>query len=247
METEPAIPPWIAEVLRVTLFTSPDTPLNVKWQDLTGEAPESFEDRAREHIQRSVGSFGPGLLELVIQPTRLDWVLRPPGNPSSDMPTLGLHSTAIETFAAAVRTWLSKSPPAIRIAFGAVLHISVSDLKSGYNHLKPFLPSIQIDVEGSTDLFYQINRPRQSHVLPAGQMINRLSRWTVTELRLFQLTSTGGDMQKLNPITNFISRLELDISTALHNSTPIEGEMLRNVFDELVSAAVEISTGGDVP
>src|SRR5260370_40287948 len=109
---EPAIPPWNAEVVRVTLFTSPNTPLNVKWQDLTGEAPESFEDRAREHIQRSVGSFAAGLLELVVQPIRLDWVLRPPGNPSSGMPTLGPHSAPIETFAAVGGAGLRETPPA---------------------------------------------------------------------------------------------------------------------------------------
>jgi hypothetical protein len=244
---EPAIPPWNAEIVRVTLFTPPDIQLNVKWQDLTGEPHETFEDRARERVQRAVGSFGPGVLELLTQPTRLDWVLQPPGTSSPGMSTLGEHSTVIKTFTQAVRAWLSKSPPAIRVAFGTVLHIPVDDRPSGYNLLQSFLPSIQIDAEASTDFFYQINRPRQSHSLPDGQVINRLSRWTVAELRLFQLTSTSGEMQRLAPTTTVFCRLELDLSTAPDNSTPIDVEKLMIAFDEMVAAALEIATRGDVP
>jgi hypothetical protein len=242
---ERAISPWNAEIVRVTLFTPPDIQFTVKWQDLTGQLHESFEDRARERVQRSVGSFGAGILELLTQPTRLDWVLQPPRIPSSpNPPTLGEHSTVIATFSKAVQTWLSKSPPVIRIAFGTVLHIPVSDLSSGYNLLQPFLPSLQIDSEATRDLVYQINRPRQFH----GHTINRLSRWMVAELRLIELTSTsGGDMQRLAPRTAFLSRLELDISTAPDNAVPIDAATLIVLFDEMVAAALEIATRGDIP
>ena len=91
--------------------------------------------------------------------------------------------------------------------------------------------------------FYQINRPRQFD----GQVINRLSRWSVAEFRVFQLTATSGEVQRLAPMTIFLCRLELDISTAPDNSAPIDVEKLIIAFDQMVAAALEIATRGDVP
>jgi hypothetical protein len=155
--------PWNAELLRVTLFTSAEggVPPRVNWADFTGKEP-SITDHAREHVQRWAGPFANGSLELIIQSNRVDWVLLPPSADEPVLHTLGAHLPAIETLASSVRQWLTKSPPTIRIAFGCVLRHEVSDRRSGYIHLQQFLPSVQIDPDGSTDLFYQINRPRKS-------------------------------------------------------------------------------------
>src|SRR5208282_50763 len=72
-------------------------------------------------------------------------------------------------------------PPAIRLAYGAILLQPVDNRETGYLRLGELASAVKIDPK-SEDFFYQINRPRESTTLK-NMRLNRLSKWSVA---LFQ-------------------------------------------------------------
>src|SRR5436190_1193852 len=78
--------------------------------------------------------------------------------------------------------------PITRLAFGAVLAQPTEDRHSGYVQIAKYLPSIRLDVDGSSDFLFQINRPRPSRVGIENLLINRLARWSVLIFKTFGVT-----------------------------------------------------------
>lgn len=64
---------WQAEGFRLTVFPTQQTGENEWWKHLTGETPEQEIKSPRTGTTQQSGPFEDGLLELSIQPVRIDW------------------------------------------------------------------------------------------------------------------------------------------------------------------------------
>jgi len=255
--SSPRDPNWNAESLRLTVFPSPTFQLKDEgwWRKLTGSDPES--QTARPHRGELVvaGPFEGNALTLNVQPGRIDWILGPDTSkdpsPSDGVYAIGLFDDKIGVFADLVSGWLTECPPTSRIAFGGVLLEVVENRQRGYRRIAEYLHAVKIDPDGSEDFFYQINRPRSSHVVK-NMRLNRLSKWSVAA---FQAVSIAMMMQQASqpPLTYTqgaqpvsACRLELDLSTEAGRQDVLSHDCLRPALGELISLGAEIAKLGDV-
>jgi len=216
---------WAAQVLRVTLFpASWERPDDLGWwAQMTGEEPESETLKRRQGILQESGPLEDGQLALSIQPTRIDLLFASKTTDYTEKegedgtpPTLGQFQQALAAFLKAVKNWfaLESCPAAERLAFGAVLLRPVENRSQGYTLLNAFLPYVQLDPDGSSNLLYRINRRRPLKMdIPALQ-VNRLSAWSVMKWQTGQAAIQGLEITKHVPIEEGCAcRLELDINT----------------------------------
>ncbi|MGO8898441.1 MAG: hypothetical protein ACLQU5_08830 [Isosphaeraceae bacterium] len=154
---------------------------------------------------------------------------------------------ATETFRNALRTWLEDQPNVARLALGAIVKLPVDDREAGYGRISDYLP-FDVDPVRSSDFMYQINRARQSTVLPE-VTVNRLSKWSVGRLvRAAVILDQVPVTVSIHEVSQSSScRLELDINTSPNSPFPLPSARLPALFDEFVDWAREIITEGDIP
>jgi len=242
---------WQAESLRFTIF-EPVSSQGAQglWERVVGRPPEV--STAKRFIQQYEGPFGSGKLSLIAQPPgRTDWIysaieLDDPATVEGPA-VLGAFSIAQKEFFDPLKKWLGQIfAPVMRVAFGAVLSQPVPDRRRGYELLVPFLPSLRIDVENSSDLLYQINRPRMLHDLD-DVTVNRLSKWNVLVIQLaaFMIHPNPGTFESAPRVQlAHAARLELDINTAPREGGLPSGKLIE-LLDKLAGLASEISSEGD--
>lgn len=238
---------WKAESLRMTAFPSPGTVLGEPpnwWETAVGEPPENRVHQPKVGVIQEQGSFSNGVLTLISQPGRIDWLLAWPNREEIIEP----FEESLGAFVPLVLRWLGDAPVLQRIAFGATLRLPVKDRIDGYKRLSSYLHHVDLDPEGSTEFLFQINRPRKSKSGIENLSINRLSKWSVAftqeatytvhdpKATQFQLTGLQKDLY---------CRLELDINTA-PNEDDFAAKDVQQVFNELVDLGREIATNGDI-
>jgi hypothetical protein len=246
---------WLAESLRLTAFPTAAAPFEFAnatgwWQELVGQPPEAHVARPRLSGFQDQGSFAGGSLVLSTQPIRIDWYLAPPAPPEEvqgpDVPSVGSLLESVPLFSEAMNRWLPLAPRIERLAFGAVAVMPVDTREEGYIRLSALLHELRIDPRGSTDLFYQINRPRASRLQIPNLRINRLSKWSVALVqRVTVIVGTDAVQQVTDREPVSVCRVEIDIST-----TPFPGELPQDqvlaLFDELADLGLEIILRGDI-
>jgi hypothetical protein len=187
---------------------------------------------------------------------RIDWLFT---KPRSDIPsqepfqTLGPLSEMLDPFVQLMSRWLGLDtcPSLQRIAFGASLLYPVDSKLAGYQQLSVYLPNVVLDVAGSSDFLYQINRQRDWPLEDGGPKINRLSKWSVvaTQFVNFHLPLQP---QTVEPSTvwgqmSCACCLEIDINTAPESTQPLPQDKLGQLFQQLTSLGIEIVREGDIP
>ncbi|MGB0383433.1 MAG: hypothetical protein ACPGWR_01295 [Ardenticatenaceae bacterium] len=229
--------PWQTELLRLTLFLSPAAQVVDPswWHDLVGQSPETIISHPREGGRHESGLWGDANLALLLQPTRIDWLLTASDDDNSKVSvTGGTFKEKLRAFRKLMCRWFefSTCPAAQRLAFGAVLLSAVESQQDGLRQLSNLLP-VELDGNGSKDFSYQINRPRPSHSKIPGLSINRLSKWAVV--------SRAGGSQDL------ACRLELDINTAPDFQGELPRASFAQLFGEFTELGQEIAEKGDIP
>ena len=256
---------WLAETTRATFFCTVIGRPDVRqwWAEVAGRTNDNLlvTEGPPGHASAQ-GEIEDGQLQLhlVCQPSRVDWLF------SRVVSGFGTGSTAgggtrlfegsqpvpdsISALHAAVSTWIPKAPPSIRLAVGCTAHIPVSNREEGYLLLQNYLPDLRIDAIGSSDLSYQINRPRSSKILNDTSSVNRLSQWAVTAINI-QAVQMGvvqtPQLMKLIATSGLYCRATVDVSTAAERSEIIEIEKLSSLFKELCDLAIELYERGDTP
>jgi hypothetical protein len=240
---------WKAEHLRLTCFT-PGTPLTDSnwWEEICGHPPDSSTVRMKGAHKLEVGKFGMGILSFEVQPGRMDLVLRPlldEQQPILGIPILGPYSIALAEFEVLASKWLAfeNLPLVQRLAFGTPLFMQVETLKEGYRTLARYLPALQIDPDNSSDLSYQINRPRKSTTNISSLLINRLSKWSIARFRVY---APQTEEVRALVVEQYACRLELDINTVPDSAATIPKQDLSRLLSELTGLASEIIQEGDV-
>ncbi len=250
--SRPSPEDWNAESLRLTVFQTPVAQIAdpTWWSDLVGEPPESRISRPRVGGQQEEGSFERGRLVLRNQPTRIDWLYNADiGEVQDNIPTIGSVHDARNVFLELMQRWfqLETFPLINRMALGVILTQPVETKREGYRRLSTYIPSVQLDVENTSDFIYQINRPRSSGSGVPELRINRLTKWSVALWRGATISMGPESVQHSMGQELFACRLELDISTAPGFTAELPQENLRRILEELADLADEIAREGDIP
>jgi hypothetical protein len=240
---------WEAEHLRLTCFVLGATRTDQNWwEQICGSPPESSTTRLKGAHRVDQGKFGSGVFSVEVQPGRVDLVLSPfvdPQTPIIGLPTLGPFQKALIEFEGIANQWfkLEELPDVQRVALGTPVLMSIDSLKTGYLRLAGYLRDLKVDPNNSSDLSYQINRPRKSLTKIPSLNINRLSKWSVARLRVYAPQS---DIVRALTEERYFCRLELDINTVPEQREPLPKDMLPALFSELASLASEIMLKGDI-
>ena len=245
---------WQSSTLRLTAFLGPTARVseNTWWADLIGKPPESRTIRQQKGEQNDQGPFEQGTIALNVNPARVDWLFVPKVDPEKfegNMPTVGSFPEVVDLFLKFMQRWLTPPmcPPIQRLAFGAILHQPVDRRASGYALLNSFLPAVDVDPQNSSDLLYQINRPRQSTCGVKDLLINRVSKWSVMSVQFVGIQVDQAPTTKILGPENFACNVELDISTDKEFQSELPREQLSIIFQELVELGKEIARDGDIP
>lgn len=239
---------WKAESLRMTAFPSPGSVLGEPpnwWETAVGEPPENRVSQPKVAVTQEQGRFSTGVLTLISQPGRIDWLLTGPDKAE----VVGPFEESVETFVPLIIRWFGDAPTLQRMAFGAVLRLPVKDRTDGYQKLSSYLHHVELDPEGSTEFLYQINRPRKSRSGIETLSINRLSKWSVafTQQATYMVQSPeAAQFQLTNLQKDSYCRLELDINTAPDIQGDLPATDLPEILNELVELGREIATNGDI-
>ena len=251
--TLPDVDKWQVQVLRLTLFPTPAAKINEPnwWSDLTGAKPEERTLRPSKEELHEEGLFDKGILSLDVRPFRIDWLFSKATDEegfASSYPTLGLFTEATDKFHKLMLTWLNSpsAPPAVRIAFGAILLQPIDSHVSAYTLLNSYLPNVTVSPD-TKDFLYQINRPTKSQSSHFEQLeLNRLSKWACVKFQRRTL-DLGPTAQAFSTgKTNYSCRLELDFSTPGEISNELNHAHIGDVFTELVNLGKEVARKGDV-
>jgi hypothetical protein len=241
---------WQVESLRLTLFRAkPIETVIPLWETLTGQKPEKVESQPRANIIIETGTVVLGALTHISDPLRINWNLSPSQEQqqrSASLPTLGSFFETKGQFIKVMSDWLSSDavPETNRIALGSVSLIVKDNRASAYKQLSELLHHVTIDIDNSTDLLYQINRPIRSTVEP-DLMINRLSKWNAVNVTGLGLLFA--DQPEVIPDRKayIATRFELDINTHQSNKVIFAKDKLIVLLQELSKLADQISTEGD--
>lgn len=246
---------WQVEGLRMTVFLSPAAQvpaIQTWWENLVGEPPETQNTLPRQKVWREEGPFERGKLAVTVQlPRRIDWhylATDDSGWGQQGLPTLGTFPEVITSFSQLMIRWFQSDACSSvqRLAFGSTLVQPVDNRQSGYQQIAAYLPHFSLNLEGASDFFLQINRPRPSTSGIPNLRVNRLSKWSVSMWTITEIPATP-EMELRVRQGGALCRLELDINTAPDFPGDLPRERLSQIFEELVSLGQEIAREGDIP
>lgn len=246
---------WRAETLRLTAFPSPSEQIAEPtwWNDLFGEPAENKMVQSKRGLYQENGRYGPSRLVLMAQPTRIDWILTQlddKEDAAERFPMFEPFTQSVDSFSELLLRWfhLDSCPSVQRLGFGATLFQPVDSRKEGYSRLDAYLPSVDLDLENSSDFLYRINRPRYKTYEGIKLKINRLATWSVDALRKGEIDWSGSSLPEIAVIQEkFACHLEMDINTAADFESELPQRELPRIFHDLVGFGKEIAEKGDIP
>jgi hypothetical protein len=252
----PPLTVWQVESLRVTAFPSPAAQIegSTWWAEVAEGEPDTNISHPKRGEAQFEGRAHIGKLILQIQPLRIQWVLSATDEQrgADSPPTIGSFPEVATAFLPLMDRWfqLDTFPLIQRLAFGAVLLQPVEERRTGYRQIAPYLHRwLRLDPDNSSDLLYQINRPRPSTLEIPQLAINRLSKWGVAVYRHF-----AAPLEPAAPTTYlfpteelFTCLLEIDMNTSQHFPRELEQEQIPEILRELVNLGMEIAQEGDIP
>jgi hypothetical protein len=248
--------PWHVEQLRCTNFLVPlfDITAEAAFRSFAESEPLQVSENRQQALQTATGVFHSFKLDVAKAPGRIDIILHSNQESAVSMPgvsLLGLWHDIKTLFDSGVKAWLCSNPKVQRLAFGAIVLNEVADPPAGYKILNQLLPKVDIDVEHSSDFFYQINRPRLVQFSDELLVkINRLSKWSVATVvsQTLRLSATEPVQRPQNVVASLVNyaRAELDLSTDAE-LLELPTAQLATIWEKLVDLAGELLLKGDVP
>lgn len=242
---------WRVESVRLTAFMQGPAAVGLGWESVVGEPPEMKSEKPREGVSDQRGGFAGGQLVFTSQPTRVDWQWE------ADLTSLILGEVVIgltdglDRLKPVADKWLGAASGVHRLALGAVLSLPVSDRDYGYETLQRYAPSLKLGPGKTSEVFFQINRPRPSKAV-SGLELNRLTKWHVSQrfpVSVQIAIGGAGNVQTGSVFgeSSYSCRLELDLSTDAQRTETFAADTLADLWKELGILAVEIAEKGETP
>lgn len=236
---------WEVELLRLTAFTNdliPPSHFEEWWKKVAKTDAESVNRKPALGAFTAMGPVDDAGLQLAVTPGRVDWLFGPTTVEAVLEHSLGKYDAQDERFGQRLSDWLQLPAISInRLALGEVLRMPVPNRVEGYKTAAKLLPCVKLDPRTSKDFMFQINRPRESKVIP-GLSINRLTKWAIVQMNVGVIGS-----EKPASSAEFV-RLELDISTDKDSQRDLSKDNgLSRLYEEFIGLCREIATKGDAP
>jgi len=230
---------WEVDQIRLTYFSKQITEAGVStwWQHTVGSPSEQKTINQKQNIYQEQGSLLNSKLMLSTNFDRIDWLYFYEENES------GPFIDSLESFTSLMIKWFEMSPSLNRLALGLCFRVPVKNKKDGYKFIAKLLPSVEIDVDNSSDFLYQINRPRKTTTDVADLKINRLMKWSVAVYKRF---SVSPQKVEFADSEKYFVKLDLDINTGAEYNQIIPSDKIGMIYSELISLAKEILVNGDV-
>ncbi len=245
---------WHVEQLRSTSFLMPMFERSAEdvFRMIAQSPPDQITENRQQAVQTAAGPFASAKLDVIRHPGRIDVLLSPADGPraSQGTRTIGNCIEVVDSFNTGIRLWLGSRAELQRLAFGAICLHEVADRKAAYSILNQLLPTVDVDIEHSTDFFYQINRPRLVTFQDSFSCkINRLSKWSAATVVLQTVMIPGAEAAVQPPAFTATlqnhCRAELDLSTDA-DIRQLPTHQLQEVWDKLTTFAAEILSKGDI-
>lgn len=225
------------------------------WEQVVGSPPDQREIQPKLRSAREVGSINENSVNLEMRsiPGRVDWLVTPipsisPDQEFSPFRDLPVLPDSFDVFAYMIFQKTVDAYDAVRFAFGVAAVRPTVSVRASYEDLARLLPDIKVPLEGASELFFQINRPRKSKSA-AGHEINRLSRWMSIASGQFvfpQITPAHSPVQ-VRGASVFATRVELDLSTEAERQSTIAKDERLLLLNEMLDSAKESLELGDRP
>jgi hypothetical protein len=239
---------WQVEALRLTSFLTPETPWDPNtdwWTPVTERDSASRTVRRTPPLISEHGHIDNSNVRLQVAPRRVDFVVQQ--DAPTDEPQSAAFDAPLRLFQRIGERWLRISPATTRLAVGAELLSGIHERKEGYRRLLRYLPYVRMDVDASTDLAYQINRPRPTTTGVSGLMINRLSNWSVSIVQRVLVAAGSVPEEAISGGESLnVCRVVLDVNTGAEFRSSLPQDKLLPLFNELTSLALEIAERGDI-
>ena len=242
---------WQVEQLRCTAFLLPQTVISADevFHAIAGTDAITRAENRQAMTSSAGGTLDTIKMDVVCVPGRIDVLFQPGDDVPSGAPVVGAYLASKELFVDVVGRWLRLRPPLQRLALGVLAVTDVTDRPEGYRLLQKLLPSVQLDPDHSSDLIYQINRPRLVKVAEDFRVpINRLSRWGVmlSMVHTLHIHSQETIAQTQPVLTRSRCRVDLDLNSDT-TVTELPAQHLDTLWTALSGLADEILFKGDLP
>jgi hypothetical protein len=236
--------PWVTEVVRVTAFPiAGATILPNSWKDIAGSDPDEVLKVPPPSQSFEAGPFHTGRLSVGHQPGRIDAILMPDQTkPPDGLANVGPFDVAMDHVLPAAQKMFRPDMVMQRLAVGAILLYAVESVEEGYKILRETIPPAQVIPGNARDFFLQINMPIVVDVTDHPQItINRLLKWAVARLRIFEGVTASGPMQQAVQLVGgpemVALRVEIDINTPSDLSVPLSHQNILELIDHLATQA----------
>lgn len=236
---------WEASQLQAVVFLRKAVSPADIFSAITGEAPDTQEDRPKEGVRVQTGPFLRGSLQVVLNPIRIDVILSPVLGPEillgGASQTLGEFATTLENFASAIRKWLPGCGlPASRLALVAKALAPADSTTAAYQILKDSLTSVIVEPGKMQDLMFRVNWRAESAYVP---YLNRLTTWAPITAK----TQAGpaGSLPTVQVEERHYAYREIDVNTPAEHSEELPSDQLVPIFDELLEVVLSTAKSGE--
>jgi hypothetical protein len=239
---------WLAEVLRVSVFAMPGTPLTPKsWEEVFGARPDQ---QMRQPGMPSVegGAKDGARWQITHHLNRVDIIVSPeaPTNPPSNIVNVGEFEARLSPLLSMAAKVFDPTVAIQRIAVGATLLNQFDSIRDGLRRFQTIVPQVHRLPENSTDILYQINVPVVINDPIAELLVNRLVKWQVTNIHVLGIQPGPAMFSQLTTTAvRPVLRLELDINTPAERPIALPTDKLEALLGKLGEIAKKLAKTGE--
>jgi hypothetical protein len=238
---------WEASQLQAVVFLRKAVSPTDFFSAITGEAPDTQEDRLKEGVRVQTGLFLGGSLQVVFNPIRVDVILSPILGPeillAGASQTLGNFVSTIEAFASVIRNWLPACKlPASRLALVAKALAPAESTIAAYQILKDNLTSVIVEPGKMQDLMFRVNWRVESARTEEGYL-NRLTTWGAVTTKI--QTGTASAVPLIQIGERHCAYREIDVNTPAEHPEELPSDQLVPIFNELLEVVLSTAKGGE--
>jgi len=240
---------WLVKQARLTIFIQNFDLIALEkwWSAIIGEQPANITSQPMNRTYKVFGNLDNNIFAINQAGNKIDLILQNSQIRANGPEPMGSYDEAMISLGRIVKQWVKvKGLPSItRLALGCNLLIEIPSVEEGYDRLRDHLPNLHLDAEESKDFVYQVNRPTPSKTPIDKLIINRLSKWSLSELQLVAFAAAPDGVNIGSKEYQYVCQLDLDINTSITFNRVIPKSRIQDLFNEFSQMGREIEEKGD--